>query len=249
MNKVFGICLLLLLGCSNLYGQSFAEKLHLIDTPTAGTLPRGSFEIHLRMFGNGGLLSGVAVGLTPRFMIGLSYGGENIIGAGDINWNPNPGIQGRIRVIDETFATPAVTIGFDSQGYGPYNDEFNRYQIKSKGFFAAASKNYAILFNLGVHGGLNLSLENDDDDESLDFFLGADLSFNREFRFLFEYDPGRNDNNDKGFGTGDGFMNVGVQWTFSERLFVEFYLKNLLKNGPEGTDINRVFRIAYLEYF
>lgn len=229
--------------------QPLVEKRALIDNPTAGTLHRGSFDIYLRMFGNGGLLSGVGVGITPRFMIGLSFGGENIIGAGDVNWNPAPGIQGRVRVLDENLAMPAITLGFNSQGYGPYSDAINRYSIKSKGFYAVASKNYAVLFNLGLHGGVNVSLENDDEDRDLNVFFGADLSLNREFRVLAEYDLGRNDNRTEQFGSGDGYLNAGVQWTFSERLFIEFYLKNILKNGPPGTEVNRVFQIAYVEYF
>jgi hypothetical protein len=216
--------------------------------PTAGALDRGSFAVNLRLFGNGGLLGDVAVGITPRFMLGLSYGGENIIGVGDINWNPRPGIQARMRIIDESYVTPAITLGFDSQGYGAHVDSLNRYINKSRGFFVVASKNYAILHNLGFHGGLNYSLETDDDDKDLNFFLGADLSFNREIRFMLEYDFARNDNeNDFRFGAGDGYLNAGAQWAFSDRFFLQFSLKNLFENGPNG--ITREIKIGYLEYF
>lgn len=233
---------------TSVFSQRPMQHRLLIDLPTAGTLERGSFAIDLRMFGNGGLLSGVAVGITPRFMFGLSFGGENIIGEGDINWNPDPGIQARIRIIDENFAMPAITLGFNSQGYGPYNDAFNRYVNKSRGFFTVASKNYALFYNLGLHGGINISLENDDDDKGLNFFLGVDLSFNREFRFIAEYDLARNDNNnDAQFGSGDGYLNAGMQWSFSDRLFLQFNLKNLVENGPD--QVTREFKIGYFEYF
>jgi hypothetical protein len=247
MKKSMALFLLIFFCSVNVKAQGLVEQRFLIDLPTAGTLERGSFDINLRMFSNGGLLSGVAVGITPNFMIGLSYGGENIIGEGDVNWNPAPGIQARIRIMDESFATPAITLGFNSQGYGPYNDALNRYQIKSRGFFAAASKNYAFLFNLGLHGGLNYSLENDDEDKDINLFFGADLSFNREFRFLVEYDLARNDNNNRGFGSGDGYLNLGAQWSFSDQLFLEFYLKNVLENGVTNT--RRELKIGYLEFF
>ncbi|MFQ5709273.1 MAG: hypothetical protein ACE5HO_17590 [bacterium] len=249
MKQRIGLIILVLFGMTNLRAQDAVDKRTLIDVPTAATLDRGSFDINLRMFANGGLLGAVAVGITPRFMFGLSYGGENVIGAGDVNWNPAPGIQARVRLLDESFATPAVTIGFDSQGYGAYDDALNRYRIKSKGFFVALSKNYPFLFNLGLHGGLNLSLENDDNDKDLNLFLGADLSFSREFRFMLEYDLARNDDSTQAFGSGDGYLNAGVQWIFSDRLFLEFYLKNILENGQRLSDVSRVFKIGYLEYF
>jgi hypothetical protein len=230
------------------HAQDEVQQRILIDMPTAGALDRGSFAVNLRLFGNGGLLGDVAVGITPRFMLGLSYGGENIIGVGDINWNPRPGIQARMRIIDESYVTPAITLGFDSQGYGAHVDSLNRYINKSRGFFVVASKNYAILHNLGFHGGLNYSLETDDDDKDLNFFLGADLSFNREIRFMLEYDFARNDNeNDFRFGAGDGYLNAGAQWAFSDRFFLQFSLKNLFENGPNG--ITREIKIGYLEYF
>ncbi|NIR47818.1 hypothetical protein GWO43_05135 [candidate division KSB1 bacterium] len=231
-----------------LWSQPIDQHRLLIDMPTAGTLERGSFDIALRMFGNGGLLGGVGVGITPRFMIGLSFGGENIIGSGEIDWNPQPGIQGKVRFIDEAFVMPAITLGFNSQGYGAFNDAFDRYVNKSRGVYAVASKNYAFFENLGLHGGINYSLETDDNDEDLNVFLGADLSFNREFRFVFEYDLARNDNeNDEQFGSGEGYLNLGVEWSFSDRLFLQFNLKDLLENG--AGEVTREFRIGYFEYF
>ena len=228
--------------------QQFVELRQLIDMPTAGVLDRGSYAIQLRMFGSGGLLGGVSVGLTPRVMFGLSFGGENIIGEGQVDWNGRPGIMAKLRIIDENFVMPAITVGFESQGYGAWNDAFDRYENKSRGLYAVASKNYAILFNLGFHGGLNYSLEDDDNDDDLNIFLGVDLSFNREFRVFLEYDFANNDNEtDALFGSGDGYLNAGVLWTFSDRLFLQFNFKNLLQDG--NNDVAREIKIGYFEYF
>ncbi|MFQ5636809.1 MAG: hypothetical protein ACE5IR_02300 [bacterium] len=248
MKPFLSILIILVCWIGHSSAQQGIQQRLLVDLPTAGTLERGSFDITLRMFGNGGLLGGVAVGITPRFMFGLSFGGENIIGSGDVNWNQQPGFQAMIRLIDETFVAPAITLGFNSQGYGPYNDALDRYEIKSRGLYAVASKNYAIFHNLGIHGGINYSLENDDDDKDLNVFFGADLSFNPEFRFIFEYDVARNDNeNEPQFGSGNGYMNLGFQWSFSDRLFLQFHLKNLLENG--AADVTREIKIGYFEFF
>ncbi|HEX9652556.1 MAG TPA: hypothetical protein VGA99_02500 [bacterium] len=248
MKKQSFVIMAALIIASTAYAQDEIQPQLLIDLPTAATLDRGSYAIDLRLFGNGGLLGNVGVGITPRFMFGLSYGGENIVGEGGIDWNPRPGIQGRFRIIDETYGMPAITLGFDSQGFGAHVDTLDRYINKSRGLFAVASKNYAFLYNLGFHGGINYSLEGDDNDEDLNFFFGADLSFNREIRVMAEYDLARNDNeNDQVFGSGDGYLNAGARWSISDRFFLQFTLKNLFKNGPTG--MAREIKIGYFEYF
>jgi hypothetical protein len=240
-------CVALMLFATANAQDEFQPQL-LIDMPTAATLDRGTYAMNLRLFGNGGLLGDLSVGISPRFFFGLSFGGENIVGAGDINWNPEPGIQARIRVIDETFVMPAITLGFDSQGFGAHVDTLDRYVYKSRGLFAVASKNYAFLHNLGFHGGINYSFEKNDDDTDLNFFIGADLSFNREVRVMVEYDFARNDNeNDQIFGSGEGYMNGGARWSVSERFYLQFLLKNVFKNGPQG--VTREIKIGYSEFF
>lgn len=244
----FLVSLVSLVLVSTAYPQDEVHPLLLTDLPTAATIDRGSYTVNLRLFGNGGLLGDVAVGITPRFMFGLSYGGENIVGEGDINWNPEPGIQARFRVIDESYVTPAITLGFDSQGYGAHVDTLDRHVNKSRGLFAVASKNYAFLHNLGFHGGINYSFEREDDDEDLNIFVGADLSFNRELRVMLEYDFARNDNEtDQIFGSGEGYLNAGARWSVSDRFYIQANLKNLFKNGPIG--VTREIHIGYFEYF
>lgn len=238
----------ILVAAPQTFAQRITQQSLLIDMPTAATLDRGSYDLRLRMFANGGLIGGVAVGISNRFMFGLSYGGENIIGEGEVNWNPEPSIQARFRLIDEDYSLPAVTLGFDSQGFGAHVDSLDRFVNKSRGLFAVATKNYAVLHNFGLHGGVNYSLEDEDGDEGINIFLGADLSFNREFRVLVEYDLARNDNeNDTQFGSGDGYLNAGLQWAFSDRLYLQFHLKNLFENGARN--ITREFKISYFEYF
>jgi len=60
------------------------EPRTLIECPTAGLLPRGSFDFDVRIFPNGGMLSGVSIGLMNRLLIGFSFGGEQIIGDGSV---------------------------------------------------------------------------------------------------------------------------------------------------------------------
>ena len=65
---------------------------------------------------------------------------------------------------------------------------------------------------------------------------------------FLEFDFGLNDNeNDLQFGSGSGYLNGGVQWSFSDRLFLQLNLKNLFENGANR--VTREFKIGYFEYF
>ncbi len=228
---------------------AIVEPIVLIDFPTAGTLLRGSFNAHLRAYTEGGILGGVDVGLTDRFMIGISYGGTNVIGMGAVNGNPQVGAHVRYRLIEEDYTVPAVTIGYNSQGYGAYLDSTRRYQNKSVGAFAAVSKNYEFLGLLGLHGGINYSFETGDGDKDLNFFAGIDKSINPELALVAEYDFAINDNSASSAGTGKGYLNAGLKWVFAGKLRIDFILKNILKNTEKFSEISREIRISYIEIF
>lgn len=227
------------------------QPRRLVDCPTAGLLPRASFDFDIKMFPKGGVIFGLDIGLMRRFMVGMSFGGENVIGEGEPDWNPRIEFAARYRLINESWALPAFAIGFESQGDGAFDDSLDRYDYKSKGFYAVMSKGYAAgEVPIGFHGGINYSLENDDEDEDISFFFGADLRFGDNLGIVAEYDLGTNDDKAQElFGQGYGYLNVGIQWIFSERLLLQFNLKNLLLNRKDISTWGRGFRIVYFESF
>lgn len=243
-------CFLLILSIS-LLGQdlSLVEPTYLIDTPTAGTLWRGSFQTEIRAYSNGGLLGSIDVGISDRLMLGLSYGATNLIGTGDVDGNPQPGVHLRYRMFEEDLAIPALAIGYDSQGYGTYIDSTERYSEKSTGIFVSASKNFLFLGTFGLHGGVNYSLENKDGDKDINLFCGFDKSINPELLLITEYDFALNDNNSKSLGAGNGYLNVGLKWIFAGKMNIDFLLKNLLKNKNDHPHMSREIRISYVEIF
>ena len=165
-----------------LFAQDIAisEQRTLINRPTAGSLERGSYDIELRMYPGGGLLGGIAVGLTERITFGTSFGGLNIIGEGEVIWNPRPEANIKYRLMEESYSAPALSIGFNGQGFGSWSDSLSRYQIKSPGVYAALSKNYSMIGNLGFHAGVNLSLEKDDGDEDINLWVGFRCSLSQQ---------------------------------------------------------------------
>ena len=230
---------------------SFIQPRKLIDCPTAGLLPRGSFDFDIRIYPQGGVIFGIDVGLMKRFMIGMSYGGENVIGDGDPDWNKRIEFLAKFRLINESYVLPALAIGFDSQGMGAFNDSLDRYAYKSKGFFAVMSKNYLVAeVPVGFHFGTNYSLENKDKDKDTPLFFGGDVRLNENLGFVAEYDLGTNDDEEKDlYGQGFGFLNMGVQWIFSNKLQLEFVFKNMLLNRKDISTWGREFRITYFEKF
>jgi hypothetical protein len=233
----------------------------LIDAPTAGTLPRGYFNIGVRLYPNSGALAYTDIGLSSRMLLGLSYGGEEVLSSGTPDWNPDIRFNLKFRLVDELEFFPSITVGFNSQGMGTYSRDFKRYAFKSKGFYAVASRSfYFYKWTSGWHGGVNYSLENKvDQDKDIDFFLGFDATFDYNLAYMMEYDFGLND--DRGSvsdtsihatnfsGKGRGYLNLSVKWLFTENLEMELIFKDLFVNRRESTTFSRELRFQYIDHF
>lgn len=227
---------------------SILEPTMLIDKPTAGMLRRADYHISANFFQRGGVLTGVSVGLFDRFSFGISYGGTGIIGPDKIEMNPLPGVKAKLRLVQETAMTPAIAVGFDSQGKEPYLDSLKRYTIKSSGFYAVASKNYELMGHLSLHGGINYSIETKDGDKDMNLFIGAEKSLGDIFSVLAEYDFAVNDNNDR-IGQGRGYFNLGFRLSAGEGLVIGFDLKNVTQNQRNVRIANRVLQIEFVGSF
>lgn len=226
------------------------EPRYLIDMPTAGILHNGMIGMSVHFYEMSGVMVSLEAGAFNRLTFGLSYGGTNVIGSGAVDWNKLPGVNIRFRVVDETAGFPAVTLGFDSQGKDVYIPEYSRYLYKSPGFFAAASKYFTMLGYLGIHGGVNYSLENGDGNKNVNFYVGADKTIGRDISIVAEYNFGLNDNYPNGLPDklsrpGPGYLNAGVRWSVGNGFTVEFDYKNLLDLKKTGS--LRTIRIEYVQ--
>lgn len=246
------LCLLPVAGVGQTAASS--ELVRLVDSPTAGLIDKGRFAVDMRLFPEGGVVGQVQAGILRRLTIGLSYGGEGVIGNDPISWYPRVEAAARYRVLEESEALPALAAGYETQGYGPHVRD--RYQVKSKGFFLSASKNYVSGFGqFGVHGGMNWSRENTDDDGP-NGWVGIDKTINEELSVAGEYDFALNDNDDDSLGSGRGYLNVGAYWSPVQGLQLGILLKNVLENG-DGTgvtggpdpDRSRELSVRYSESF
>ncbi len=224
------------------------EYRTLIDMPTAGILEKGFVGATTDILPNGVVIEKLEVGAFDNISFGISYGGANMIGNGDIDWYNFPGVNIRFRLFNEAVTFPAISIGFDSQGKGVYHDSFGRYDIKSPGFYAAASKNFAFLGYLSLHTTASYSLESKDGDNFVDLYVGAEKTIGSSVSLILEYNFAFNDNETKYFGSDNGYLNIGIRWSVGAGFTLEFDLRDLLNNKKiNPTAADRGLKIEYIK--
>lgn len=258
-------------------GAALAQDLRtlpvnqLIDNPTAGILARGDFDFQMTLYSAGGVLVSFDVGLLERLNMGASFGGTNIVSDEDPDWNGRPELSLKYRIVDETVVWPALVVGYTGQGHGQWLEDvpiagstntIDRYEVKAKGFYGVAGKNFTIggFGLMGLHGGANVNPVENDDDQGLNLWLGVDKQINDELMVVAEYDLGLDDLK-TGVSKNNGFLNLGLRWTFAERLSLEVDFKDIFRNRQDLTkisgdaidrpvdSISREIRITYIESF
>jgi hypothetical protein len=232
--------------------QAVAQSMqprNIVDLPTAGLPVRAGFYVESDIYSDGGVLVSIGVGFARYFSFGISYGGLGVVGSGDPDMNPEPGVHLKARLIDETFVVPAVAIGFESQGRGPFLDGEDRYLVKSRGIYAVASKNWDLLGPLSLHGGISYSLEKEDDSDPT-LFIGAIKSFSGFLDVTAEYDFGLNDNEgDSLFIEDRGFLNASVVWHVNENLSIALEVRDIItEDRVDVEDLRKWNRGLSIEY-
>ncbi len=225
------------------------EPRYLIDTPTAGMLARGSFALDVDFYQEGGVLLGLTAGILDRLSFGISYGGSQLIGGEKPDLNEAPGVNLKIRLIEENIALPAIAIGFDSQGKDGYLKELRRYRIKSPGVFAVVSKNYSVAGFLSIHGGANYSLEVSDGDRDPNVFAGIEKTVGPVVSVMVEYNLASNDSNHRAVGRGRGYLDTGIRWSVGAGFTLGVNFKDLTQNGGSLNVANRTVHIEYVRPF
>jgi hypothetical protein len=253
MQKLLNIFLLVFLISIPIYSQGTAgdqakyEYRYLIDMPSAGILEKGVVGVTTEILPAGVLIAVIEAGVFENVSIGISYGGGNLIGTGKVDWYNWPGVNIRARLFNEATFFPAITIGFDSQGKGEYDETVDRFAIKSPGFFGAVSKNFDFLGYMSLHGTVNYSLEGNDGDNFVDVRAGVEKTLGTSFSLLIEYDFALNDNNSD-FGSGKGYLNAGIRWSIGTGFTLGFDLRDLLSNKTDTKNAaDRSFKIEYIK--
>jgi hypothetical protein len=226
-----------------------AQPLYVIDKPTAGMLPSGSYLLRGRAGAESSFLVSAYVGFREIVQIGASFGAQNMFEHGNPVVNDYPGFHARIRFMQEGERVPALALGFDSQGYGVYHEGLERYDRKSPGFYGVLSKNWVpLLGQLSLHGGVSWSTENKDDNDP-NLFGAMDWTFFEHLAFLLDVDAGLNDNEDTSFGSGGVYVDAGIGWYFSQGLFVSLAFRDLTDNFAPTPGVSRELDISWRKSF
>ena len=215
-------------------------SLYYVDQPYPKAPEHGIFNIELRFGPGGALLGYFNIGVWDRLGVGLSYGGSNLIGAGDPGFYTQPGVQIRVLAIEEGFVYPSVFFGLDNQGYGEYD---GRYEVRSKGVYCLIGKTFmASNLEFVPSLGVNYCLESDD---GFDMFMGLEVEFGGFSAILIDYAANFNDPIDE----DKGYLNTSLRLIFYGEIFFEFGLRDLLDNGPGDDQFNRMIKLGFEQSF
>ena len=266
--KYYKRFILIFILISTIYCQSMHPfpPLYLVTVPTSGTLPEGSYSLEGLLIDNGGIVSRLSIGVSNNLTLGVSWGVQHLIG--DIKPSLNksyPDYHFKYRIWNEDFQKPGVVFGFDSQGRGKFNqiihpeinngEQLFRYDQKSWGYYLVISKNYNLMGNLGIHIGINKTLETEDGDTDPNIFFGIDKELNQSFSLMFEYDAMLNDNDDDyeledlSIGKGIGYLNAGLRWAIADNLLLELNFNDINRNQKISETAHREFKILYSKKF
>ena len=226
-----------------------AEPIYVVDSPTAGLLGDGEYMIQGRVGPESSIHLGLRIGFMNRIHMGASFGMQRVFERDEISVNDRVGFQVRVRLLEE-FAAPALAVGFNSQGVGVYDEGLERYERKSRGFYAVASKNSAIAVGqLSVHFGVNYSTETEDE-EGVNAFAAVDWEIFEGFALVMDADAARNDSNEDGrYGGGGVYLDGAVRITYGENLSMMLIFRDLSGNLETNNRVGREFEINFVRMF
>ena len=224
------------------------ESRRIVDMPTAGVIPKGTFEVNAFLMQSGGMMTEFAAAPFDNFMIGVSFGGSNIIGVSTPSFQDFPGVQIKYRILDETKTFPALALGLNSQGLGLYDKNEERYQTASPGFYLSSSKSFKWPVGLVfVHAGINYSLEPKPDDRSVNFYFGAEQTIYKRISLAAEFNANLEDNSY--FMENKGLLNFHVKWAASDNLTVALMFRDVFANFRASESLVRFVGIEYISRF
>ncbi len=124
MKAFFPIIALALLMHISAFGQEFPEEFqddeylqlrgeYLIDSPTAYTIERASFNFNVFEYNEGGIRLASYVGLHDNIYFGVSFNMKDVLGNDPVR--PEiPSVIAKIKLVDGFPYIPAIAVGYDS---------------------------------------------------------------------------------------------------------------------------------------
>lgn len=205
------------------------ELLRIVSEPTAGIISPRTYSVAVNTFPNEGLIFSIDVGIVPRFVAGIVYGGEYLTGLHDPVWNDHVRIRARFRFLDESLDLPGVAIGYTNLEEGPRTG--STYSRLSRGVYLVGSKNFDFHGDLAFHAGVNVSIE---DSDHAGCWIGFDKSLPAGFGFSAEYDFATNEADSVRFDNGGGFMSMEIFWESFGQVRISMQFRDIFETGGQS---------------
>ncbi len=197
-----------------------------IDSPSPTSLFQGDYNISLRLGPEGTMIARLSSVPFSGVSIGVSYGGEKILGYEDPLFYPNVGVEFRVMVLEGSEVLPHIIIGYDSQGYDWDGDVF---RVFSKGFYSLCGKEMGLL-----KGGAGINYNTAE--EMMGFFGGVIVNLSQTFAIVGDYSlyPEADESQ---------FLALGLR-TYFEGILIQFSFRDIT-----GESMGRAIDLGYSGYF
>ncbi len=226
------------------YAQYYVRNTTVIDTPTAYTIARGTYQLSFLGYDNGGVELKAFLGLHNNFYLGASFDCQSAIGKDDPDPNV-PGVVGKIKFTDGWEMFPiSFAIGYDSFYIGEegktYNNKNDLDQVIYGPYFVITKPIYLFDDEQHIHFGMRMPTQPDYVPEDTSYFLSFDIPLGDMFVLKAEMERVYyNFSNPE-----DWLYNVGMRYSYMQRLGIEFDVLFQKHENP-----NRIIRIEYINEF
>lgn len=231
--------------CSSIsLDASYIRNTRVIDTPTAYTIDRGTYQVSFLGYDNGGVELKTFIGIHDNIFFGVSLDIQNAIGKD--NAEPNvPGVIAKLKISDGWEPFPvSFAIGYDSFYIGRegkttnYQNELNRMIYGP--YFVITKPIYLLFDEQHIHFGMRVPTQPDYIPENSSYYISIDIPLGESIIFKSEgeriyYDFSRPD---------EWLLNIGLRYTYLNHLGIEFAI--LLQKQDRA---NRIIKIEYNDEF
>lgn len=256
LTYLFIFCIIFL-ASSNLKAQQYVRYTSCIDTPTAYTIGRGTYQMSLFAYHEGGTEFKTIIGLSDYVYLGVSFDVEHLIGKEEPDPNV-PGVIAKIKFTDGWEMFPiSFALGYDSFYIGSYGktdnqpsnddpDDPNDYNDNDLNkmiygpYFVITKPIYLFDDEQHISIGVRVPTQPDYVPEDTSYFLSIDIPVGPFFTLKGEvervyYNFERDE---------DWLYNGGIRYSMFRQVGLEF---NFIKQKNER--VNRVIRVEYYDEF
>ncbi len=250
MKKIYIITIAIMLICTNgAIAQNYIRNTVVIDSPTAYTVSKGSYQVSFLGYDNGGVELKTFIGLHDNLFLGIAFDVQNAIGKDDTKPNV-PGVIARLKITDGWERFPiSIAFGYDSfytgqpgRTYSANRDNVTDNELNRMiygPYFVITKPIYLLDDEQHIHFGMRMPTQPHYVPRDSSYFIGIDIPLGL---FIFKAEGERIYYN---FSRGEDWLfNTGLRYTYMNHLGLEF---NLM--FQHGENVNRVVRIEYSDQF